>query len=217
MSGPAGTVGAIVLAAGSGQRFGGRKQYAELAPGERLVDRAVAVAVAVADEVVVVVEPGVRWAGPPVSAVGAGGADRSASVAAGLALLSPAVDVVLIHDAAHPLASTELARRVVDAVRAGADGVVPFVEAVDVVKRRRPDGSAETLGRADLGLAQMPMGFRRAALLRARAAADVPAYEDSELVEATGGRVVLIPGEPANLHVVDPATLAIVQRLAAPG
>ena len=41
-----------------------------------------------------------------------------------------------------------------------------LVEAVDVVKRRRPDGSAETLGRADLGLAQMPMGFRRAALLR---------------------------------------------------
>lgn len=169
---------------------------------------------AVASEVVVVVPPGSSWTGGPPTTAVAGGADRSASVAAGLAALSPAVEVVLIHDAAHPLASAELARAVIAAVLAGADAALPFLDAADVVKHRRPDGGLQTVGRVGFGSAQMPMVFRRSALVAARAG-EGRADEDSALVEAAGGRVVGVPGDSANVHVVDARSLEVARALAA--
>ena len=101
--GPA-TVGAIVVAAGRGDRFGAPKQFLELA-GSRLVDRAVdRVRASAATSVVVVLPPDVEWDGPPVHAAVAGGATRSDSVRAGLAALPATVEVVIVHDAARPLA-----------------------------------------------------------------------------------------------------------------
>lgn len=197
-------------------RFGGPKQLAPLTPDERLVDRATSVVAEVADTVVVVLTPGHPWDGPPVDAVAPGGADRSASVSAGLAALDPAVEVVLVHDAAHPLASPALARAVVAAVVAGADAAVPFLEVADVVKRRADDGRLSTVGRHGLGLAQMPMAFRRSALESARVAGGRDAVEESAVVEAEGGVVVAVPGEAANVHVVDRATLDLARRLAGP-
>lgn len=206
-------VGAIVLAAGSGQRFGSLKQFLELVDGERLVDRAVAVAASVAEHVVVVLPAGVAWDGQPVTAWGAGGPDRSSSVGAGLALLAEGVDVVLVHDAAHPLATVEQARSAVEAVVAGADAAVPFLDAVDVVKRRAGDGAVLTVGRDGLGMCQVPMAFRRDALIRARQLTR-PCYEDSELLEQSGGRVVPVPGDPVNVHVVDQRSLEVARVLA---
>ena len=212
-TGGAVVVGAIVLAAGSGQRFGSAKQFLELTDGERLVDRAVAVAAAVAGPVVVVLPPGVTWDGSPVFAWGPGGEDRSSSTRAGLCLLPAAVDVVLVHDAAHPLATVDQARIAVDAVRRGADAAVPFLEAVDVVKRRTPEGRLVTVGRAELGLSQVPVAFRRDALVRAQQRGG-PCYEDSELLERVGGRVVAVPGDPGNIHVVDRRSLEVARILA---
>lgn len=177
------------------------------------MDRSVSTVAAVASQVVVVLPPRMPWTGDPRTTAVEGGADRSASVAAGLAALSPSVEVVLIHDAAHPLASEDLTRQVIEAVLAGADAALPFLDAADVVKHRRPDGVLETVGRDGFGSAQMPMGFRRSVLVAARSRAE-GADEDSALVEAAGGRVVGVPGDPANVHVVDPRSLQVARALA---
>ncbi len=204
-------VGAVDLAAGEGTRLGRRKQFEELLHGERLVDRAVAAVSAVASTVVVVLPPGTGWDGAPVHAVVDGGADRRASVEAGVASLPTSCDVVLVHDAAHPLASATLCRACVERV-ADADAAVPFLDAADVVKRRNPDGSLTTVGRDGLGAAQMPMAFRRSAL--ALHPTGLAAVEDSHLVELAGGRVLAVAGEVTNLHVTDAASLDAARRLA---
>lgn len=203
---------AIVLAAGSGARFGATKQFLELAPGLRLVDAAVLAARDVTATVAVVLPVGVSWDGPPVSAVVPGGADRTASVRAGLAALPPDVGAVLVHDAAHPLAPAELLRAVVAAVLHGADAAVPVLPVADVVKRVGPDGSLSTVGRDGLGLAQVPMAFTRRALEAAHASGTT-VWEDSQSVEAVGGRVVAVPGRSDNVHVVTPEDLAVARAL----
>lgn len=206
-------IGALVTAAGSGSRFGTAKQFLPLGPAERLVDRAVTTVAEVASWTGVVLPAGWRWDGPTVDAVTTGGATRYASIAAGLAILPPEVDLVVVHSASHPLASVELIRRVVDAVIAGADGAVPFLEAVDVVKRRSERNTLTTVGREGLGTAQCPMAFARPVLDRAFAETD-HGTEESELVERIGGRVVAVAGEVTNLHVVDQAGLDLARCLA---
>ena len=117
----------VIVGAGSGTRFGGAKQYAPLA-GRRVLDWSVDVARSVADGVVLVVPPDAAdEVEPAVDAVVPGGATRSESVRAGLAVVPGEAEVVLVHDAARPLASHALFRAVVDAVLAGADAVVPVV------------------------------------------------------------------------------------------
>src|SRR5688572_27256026 len=115
----------IVVAAGSGSRFGRAKQYERLGD-RRVLDWALAAASAVSEGVVLVVPPdsaGRREAG--VDAVVPGGDTRSASVRAGLAAVPGECDVVLVHDAARPLASVALFEAVIAAVQAGADAAVP--------------------------------------------------------------------------------------------
>src|SRR6478609_5115950 len=94
----------IVVAAGSGTRFGGAKQYAPLA-GRRVVDWSIDAARSVAHGVVLVAAP--ADAGeeePAVDVVVAGGATRSDSVRAGLAAVPGDADVILVHDGARPAA-----------------------------------------------------------------------------------------------------------------
>ena len=218
---------ALITAAGSGTRMGAEKQFLELAPGERIVDRVVATCRATASWVGVIVPPGSGWDGGPVEAVVDGGADRLASLAAGVAALPPPTgdvpEVVMVHSASHPLASTGLIERLVAAVDEGADGAVPVLDAVDVIKRRNDDGTLTTIGRQGLGAAQAPMAWSRPTLERALSAlvdglGDVGSamaiVEESAAVEAVGGRVVAVDGELTNLHVTDPASLAVVRRLA---
>lgn len=202
----------IIAAAGSGSRLGQAKQFLELAPGERLIDRTVAVARATTDWVGVVVPPGHEWTGSPVDAVIEGGDSRYESVSAGLQALPGGTTRVVIHSASHPLASAELVGALLAALDDGSDGSVPFLEAVDVLKRQ-DDGRLVTVGREGFGAAQCPMAFRREALDRAYAEITT-GTEDSQMVEAAGGRVVAVPGEVTNLHVVDEASLAAVRALA---
>ena len=89
----------IVVAAGSGTRFGVPKQF-EAVAGARLVDRAVHAAAFACDEVVVVLPAGVQWDGRPVAAAVPGGSTRSASVRAGLDAIAGSATVVVVHDAA---------------------------------------------------------------------------------------------------------------------
>ena len=210
-------IAGIVTAAGSGTRFGGLKQFADLVPSVRLVDRVVTTTRTAAEWIVVVVPAGHRdqpWTGPPVEAVVAGGASRRHSIAAGLDLVPAWAEVVVIHSASHPLASTPAGgRRAVAAVEAGADGAVPVLGLVDVLKRVGDDGALTTVGREGLGLAQSPMVFRRAALDLAFASGR-DATEESQLVEASGGRVVPVEGQADNVHIVDEASLTLARTIA---
>lgn len=208
-----------MLAAGLGSRFGAQKQFLELLPGERLVDRAVRTVAAVADWTVVVLPFGHIWDGDKVYATVDGDSDRLGSVRAGFSALPDSCSIVLVHDAAHPLASADLCLRCTRAVARGAAAAVPFFEAVDVVKRRDETGVLRTVGRAGLGAAQVPMAFRRDVLASAHVMASEstlePVAEDSHLVELAGYDVHAVEGDAANIHVTDPHSLDIARRLAA--
>jgi 2-C-methyl-D-erythritol 4-phosphate cytidylyltransferase len=198
----------IVVAAGQATRFGRPKQYEFLA-GRRVLDWSLAAARSVADGVVVVVPPGSEGDEEPgADATVAGGATRSASVRAGLSAVPPEATIVLVHDAARPLASSALFTRVVDAVRAGADAVVPAVAVADTLRRR--DGGV--VDRDELVAVQTPQGFRADAL-RAAHATPAEATDDAALVERQGGSVVLVDGEPGNRKITDPSDLAAAEGM----
>ena len=202
-----GAVWGIVVAAGRGDRFGAPKQFCDLA-GTRVVDRSVATASAVCDAVVVVLPDAMEWDGAPVVAAVVGGATRSESVRAGLGAVPDDVDVIVVHDAARPLASRDLFAAVIAAVRDGADAAVPGVSVADTLKRIDGVDVVATVARDDLVAAQTPQAFRASALRAAHANAD-DASDDAALVEAFGGRVVVVTGETANLKITTPADLVV--------
>jgi 2-C-methyl-D-erythritol 4-phosphate cytidylyltransferase len=216
-----GTAWAIVVAGGSGSRFGARKQYAALA-GRRLVDWSLDAARQACAGVVLVLPaddlqaPGERAAATwPVDRVVAGGRTRSDSVRAGLAAVPEEAEVIAVHDAARPLAGPRLWQAAIAAVRGGADGAVPTVPVTDTVQSRQPDGSLVTLDRSALWAVQTPQAFAASALRRAHAGGDV-ATDDAALVEAAGGRVVQVAGHPRNLKVTHPDDLLVVAALLPP-
>jgi len=201
----------IVVAGGTGSRFGVPKQF-EIVAGARLVDRAVDAVTAVCDEVVVVLPAGIAWDGRPVAATVPGGSSRSASVRAGLDAVASSAAVVVVHDAARPLAPPALFEAVIGAVRAGADAAVPGLAIPDTVKRVDNDHVVETVARDGLRAVQTPQAFRTD-VLRAAHTTGGEATDDAALVEAAGGRVVIVPGDPRNLKVTTPADLALAAAL----
>jgi 2-C-methyl-D-erythritol 4-phosphate cytidylyltransferase len=206
----------IVLAAGTAERFGGGKQWAELG-GERLVDRSVATATGACDDVVVVLEPGAEWDGPPVTAAVAGGNMRAESVRAGLAVVPDWVDVVVVHDAAHPLASPALFEAVIDEVRNGAEAAVPVLPATETVVEVQRGALASVGTTAPLALAQMPHAFN-AHVLRDAHREQAESRDDASLLLALGRRVVAVAGETTNVHVTTREELVLAERmLALPG
>ena len=202
-----GPVWAVVVAAGGGQRFGGPKQYERLGH-QRVLDWSLGAARGAADGVVLVVSAG-RESDPEPAAdvVVPGGATRSESVRAGLAAVPADAGFVVVHDAARPAASAALFEAVVAAVRSGADGALPGVPVVDTIKRVREGVVLDTPARDELVAVQTPQEFRADAL-RAAHAGGGEATDDAALVEAAGGRVVVVPGEPDNLKLTTAADLA---------
>jgi len=201
-----GQVWVIVVAAGSGSRFGGVKQYERLGD-ERVLDRSLAAARSVADGVVVVVAEGAPEE-PAADATVTGGATRSASVRAGLAAVPADAEVIVVHDAARPLASRVLFASVVAAVRSGADAVVPVVPLADTI-RHREDGVVD---RDQLVAVQTPQAFT-AERLRSAHEGEPEATDDATLVEGAGGRVVLVEGERDNLKLTEPTDLVVAEAL----
>lgn len=217
-SGP--IVWTIVVAGGSGRRFGSLKQYAELG-GRRVVDLAVDTARSIGDGVVLVVPAEDATAEGGV----AGGPTRTASVRNGLAAVPADADIVLVHDAARPFASADLFRAVVDAVRAGADGAIPGLPVTDTVKSIEVVETSSlgldesyvashmamprvvnTPDRATLVSVQTPQAFR-ASILRSAYGSSLDATDDAVLVEAAGGTVVVVPGEVDNRKITHPDDL----------
>ncbi|HUQ38601.1 MAG TPA: 2-C-methyl-D-erythritol 4-phosphate cytidylyltransferase [Acidimicrobiales bacterium] len=202
------SVWAIVVAAGAGTRFGTAKQFEELG-GRRVVDWSVANAASVAEGIVVVAPAGSDEEPPlGVHAVVAGGATRSASVRAGLAAVPADAGIVIVHDAARPMASAALFAAVVGAVRDGVDGTVPGLPVPDTIKAVDATGHVTaTLERDTLVAVQTPQAFVADVLRRAHADGG-EATDDAALVEQAGGRVAVVPGEPGNLKLTVPDDLA---------
>ena len=214
------SVWVVVVAAGSGRRFGARKQFALLG-GRRLVHWAVDAARAVADGVVLVVPPGdaPEVTAPTAPGTGAdvvvvGGDTRAASVRCGLAAVPSSAEVIVVHDGARPLASPALFRAVVAAVAGGADAAVPGLAVVDTLKRVDDDVITATVGRDGVVAVQTPQAFRAELLRRAHAGAS-EATDDAALVESLGATVRVVPGDPRNIKVTTAADLEVAQALAA--
>ncbi len=199
-------VWAIVVAGGTGHRFGRPKQFEDLL-GRRVLDWSLAAAVATCEGVVPVLpadslEPGAEPGGPT----------RCASVRAGLAAVPSDAEIVVVHDAARPLAPPDLFERVVAAVMAGADGAVPGVAVADTLKRVADDRVVETVERAGLVAVQTPQAFR-AEILRRAHAGEPEATDDAALVEAAGGMVVVVEGDRRNLKLTSPDDLVMARAL----
>lgn len=199
---PPSKVWTIVVGGGSGTRFGRPKQYETLGD-ERIIDRARRIAASASAGVVLVV--------PAVDAATeggvAGGSTRSESVRAGLAHVPADADIVCVHDAARPFADADLYRRVVAAVEAGADAAVPGVAVTDTIKVVDDAGVVTaTPDRATLVAVQTPQAFRYASLVAAHASG-AEATDDAALIEATGGRVVVVEGSNDNRKITVPDDL----------
>ena len=192
----------IVVAAGSGTRFGSPKQFA-LINERRIVDWAVETARIASDGVVVVLpaDQAQREGGV------AGGATRSASVRCGLAAVPKDATIICVHDAARPFASEYLFDEVIDSVCTGADGAVPGLPVVDTIKfidaarviKSTPD-------RNQLVAVQTPQAFRANALRQAHQN-NPEGTDDSTLVETNGGKVVVVMGDPLNRKITTPEDL----------
>lgn len=202
-------VWSIVVAAGSGRRFGGPKQLVELA-GVRVVDRSIAAMARVSAGVALVVAADhlQELSDTAADVTVTGGATRSDSVRAGLDALPATATHVLVHDAARPLVPDETSDRVVGALRDGADGVVPVVPVTDSL--RTTEGVS--VDRAGFVAVQTPQGFRVEAL---RAAHDggADATDDATLVSQAGGDVRHVDGDPVNMKITDPADVRIAEVL----
>ena len=227
------TVASVVVAAGEGRRLGAGapKAFVTLAGRAMFLHSLEALAaVPGLAEQVLVVPPGTsaeargRWGSEfgrlRVSAVVEGGARRQDSAAAGFRALSPAAEIVLVHDAARPLLRTEDAARVAEA--AGREGAALLAVPIsDTVKREGAEGRvAETLDRRGLWRAQTPQGFRREVYAAALALAErdgTHATDDAALVENAGGAVVLVEGDGSNLKVTTEADLRRAERALAAG
>jgi 2-C-methyl-D-erythritol 4-phosphate cytidylyltransferase len=203
------SVAAVVVAAGQGQRYGGPKQFAVL-NHDTVTAHSVRAARSVAERVVLVVPPNYQGNGEGADVVVVGGLTRAASVRAGLEECGDA-EVIVVHDAARPMATATLFASVVDAVKAGADGAIPGLPISDTVKRINHEGTmmvvGETVEREELVTVQTPQAFARDALIRAHAAGG-DATDDAALVEAMGGRVVVVAGEVDNVKITVPGDLA---------
>jgi 2-C-methyl-D-erythritol 4-phosphate cytidylyltransferase/2-C-methyl-D-erythritol 2,4-cyclodiphosphate synthase len=146
--------------------------------------------------------------GKVVAAV-SGGDTRTASVRAALAEVPADAAVVLIHDAARPMLAEDVIERLLTTLNEGWDGVVPGLPIADTVKRVDGDQIVETVDREPLVISQTPQAFVWPALRDAAAGAE-DATDCSALVEARGGRIKVVPGDPRLVKITDAADLELV-------
>jgi 2-C-methyl-D-erythritol 4-phosphate cytidylyltransferase len=219
-------VTALIVAAGSGERLGAAvpKAFVEVGGKAMLGWSLEALArTPSVGTIVVAVPPGAvsfgEIEGLSYQSV-TGGSSRSESVR--LALAAGEGDPVLVHDAARPLLTPELATSVIDALRSDphTDAAIAASPVTDTIKRASRDGGAvrETLDRGELWSVQTPQVFRRAALERALdvdAATLAAATDDASLIERAGGRVLVVPSPAENIKVTTPLDLRVAELLLA--
>ena len=199
----------IVVAAGSGARFGGPKQFSILGD-RRVLDWSVETAKAVSTGVVVVLPPTEAEREGGV----AGGATRSESVRRGLAAVPHDATIICVHDAARPFASAHLYREVIAQVHGGADGAVPALAVTDTIKQVNAQNIVvATPDRSTLVAVQTPQAFR-ASVLRDAHASSPEGTDDATLVEAMSKQVVVVAGETMNRKLTAPEDLEWARAMA---
>ena len=220
---------AIIVAAGSGVRLGSNvpKAFVKIA-GRTMLSYSLATVRQInsIDEVVIAVPEGFENAArAEVAAAGlsipvkitVGGIERQDSVRIALELTSAESDLVIVHDAARPLATAEIFQACLDAAsRAGA--AIAAIPVSDTLKRVADNAIIATIARADLWQAQTPQAFRRAVLVAAhqRAAREkTAATDDADLVERTSARVEVVEASTSNIKITTPADLAIAEAIIA--
>lgn len=200
----------IIVAAGSGNRFGGQKQFMVLGD-KRVIDWSRDIAHAVGDGAVLVVPAEVATSEGGV----AGGATRSESVRRGLAAVPSEATIICVHDAARPFASEHLYKEVISAVVGGADGAIPGLPVTDTIKRVDQNGVVlDTPDRSSLVAVQTPQAFRASVLRRAHESGN-EGTDDASLVERVGGKVVVVNGEAINRKLTTPEDLEWARATAA--
>lgn len=217
------SVWAVIAAAGRGERLGldRPKVFAKLGGRPMLAESLERFEASDwVDSIVVAAPP--DWEEPvillaeelscsKVVAAVAGGDTRAASVRAGLAEVGDDAAVVLVHDAARPLVSEDVIERLMTTLNEGWDGVVPTLPIPDTVKRVQGNQVAETVDREQLVVAQTPQAFIWP-VLRDAVATGEDATDCASLVEAHGGRIKAVPGDPRLVKITDQSDLELVER-----
>ena len=214
-------VAVIIAAGGSGERLGAKipKALVQLG-GKTLIEHAVTNMSPVANQIIVVAPAGyeaefLRLLGSGVTVI-TGGLTRTLSVKRALEHVEKENDFILVHDAARPLASTELALRILDSLRAGEKAVVPGISVSDTIKRVDEDNYVtKTPTRAKLRMIQTPQGFTRKLLIKAHSSAD-DVTDDAGLVEDRGVSVKVIAGEERALKITTMHDLTVAERILIP-
>ena len=204
----------VVVAGGSGRRFGAAKQFERLAGSERVIDRSVSVARTVSAGVVVVLpatdlaEVDADPLGQPPVLVVAGGESRAASVRAGLAAVPESAEVICVHDGARPFADQDLYQRVIAGLETPEiAAVVPGVAVTDTIKRVVRDQAGtrvvDTPARDSLVAVQTPQAFRAEVVRAAHAqfGSDTTVTDDAMMVERLGQVVAVVDGSISNRKI----------------
>jgi 2-C-methyl-D-erythritol 4-phosphate cytidylyltransferase len=217
------SVWAILAAAGRGERLGGNrpKAFANLRGRPLLAESLERLEASDWVDAIVIAAPA-GWEEPSilvaeelgcakVASCVAGGQTRAESVRAGIDEVPGDAAAVLVHDAARPLLPDDVIERVLTALNDGWDGAVPVLPLADTIKRVDGRRVVETLVRGELVAAQTPQAFV-ASVLREAVAGDLAGATDcSSLVEARGGRVAAVPGDPRLLKVTSPEDLGLIE------
>ena len=212
---------AIIPAAGSGDRLGQSIPKALVViNGKTLIQRAVESILPHVDEIIIAApkeferEISALFTDNKKIKVISGGEVRSKSVAAALSQVNKNADCILVHDAARCFSTQAQTMRVIGALLAGDDAVVPGIEVVDTIKVIDSKNFAEsTPSRSTLRAVQTPQGFSAQILHRAHQSGN-DATDDAALVEALGIAVRVVPGEPNAHKITTPADLEWAKRLA---
>ena len=192
----------IVVAAGSGLRFGSAKQF-EVIGGQPIVEWAVQESARHSVGVITVLPAGQATGPFQVE----GGNTRSESVRRGLEAVPPEATIVCVHDAARPFASGTIFQRVISAVVDGADAAVPGIPVVDTIKQiNETNVVVSTPRRETLRAVQTPQAFRAESLRKAHADHG-EGTDDAALIEKIGGEVVVVDGESVNRKITTPDDL----------
>ena len=214
-------IAAILVAAGSGSRFGGDlpKQFATVA-GKPVIRHAAEALLQHVATLQPVGDAGLiatALDGLPVLPATPGGSTRQLSVNAGLHALVPhAPEVVLVHDAARPFIPAGTIPALLAALRSH-DGAIPAVPVADTLKRVRSGRIVATVPRDGLFRAQTPQAFRYNLLRALHATGDRGATDDASLLESAGHPVAIVPGADDNIKLTYPEDLVRLLRALAPG
>ncbi len=213
-------IAALIVAAGTGERFGSGlpKQYLPLL-GRPVLRWSIDAFLQCAEisDVCVVIHPDHKThymsatEGVPLAAPVAGGGSRQESVLKGLeALAATKPDYVLIHDAARPGITPEFISSICAALK-DSDAVCPGVPVTDTIRRVTPSGTG-TESREGLYMVQTPQAFKFSLILDLHRKNNTAVTDDIALCETAGCKVAMTPGDRCNFKITHGEDMALMEQ-----